>query len=71
MVKLYTAWSLVGTGVQFTSHMPDWFQEHSGRPGQLVVTPISLSRVVYRSGLRGARSVWSGGRQVAEEAEGA
>ena len=26
MVKLYTAWSLVGTGVQFASHMPDWFR---------------------------------------------
>ena len=26
-----------------------------------------MTPIVYRSGLRGARSVWSGGRQVAEE----
>ena len=51
--------------------MSDWFrfQEHSSK--QAHVSSLGQQRVVtlivYRSGLRGARSVWSGGRQVAEE----
>ena len=73
MVNVYTAWRQIcawlgsclrvicQTGF-FRNTLHDQQLYHSLVCKQRVVTLI-----VYRSGLRGARSVWSGGRQVAEE----